>query len=83
MDGSLGIQSGNGIPNDPNELPAAGQPGVNVVNGQIQIVGNMGTANDISFAAGDLTDNGSTLPINFTKARDGQRRERQHELRCL
>ncbi len=67
MDGSLGIQSGNGIPNDPNELPAAGQPGVNVVNGQIQIVGNMGTANDISFSAGDLTDNGTTLPINFTK----------------
>jgi flagellar hook protein FlgE len=67
MDGSLGIQSGNGVPNDPNELPAAGQPGVNVVNGQIQIVGNMGTVNDISFAAGDLTDNGSALPINFTK----------------
>jgi flagellar hook protein FlgE len=68
MDGSLGIQSGNGIPNDPNELPAAGQPGVNVVNGQIQIVGNMGTANDIAFSAGDLTDNGTTLPVNFTKA---------------
>jgi flagellar hook protein FlgE len=67
MDGSLGIQSGNGIPNDPNELPAAGQPGVNVVNGQIQIVGNMGTVNDISFSAGDLTDNGTTLPVNFTK----------------
>ena len=67
LDGSLGIQSGNGVPNDPNELPAAGQPGVNVVNGQIQIVGNMGTVNDIDFAAGDLTDNGTTLPINFTK----------------
>ncbi len=67
LDDSLGIQSGNGIPNDPNELPAAGQPGVNVVNGQIQIVGNMGTVNDIDFAAGDLTDNGTTLPINFTK----------------
>jgi flagellar hook protein FlgE len=67
LDNSLGIQSGNGIPNDPNELPAAGQPGVDVVNGQIQIVGNMGTVNDISFAAGDLTDNGTSLPIDFTK----------------
>jgi len=67
MDGALGIQSGGGVPNDPNELPAPGQPGVNVVNGQIQIVGNMGTVNDISFTSGDLTDNGTTLPINFTK----------------
>ena len=68
MDGALGIQSGNGVPDDPNELPAAGQPGVNVVNGQIQIVGNMGTVNNITFEPGDLTDNGSTLPINFTQA---------------
>jgi flagellar hook protein FlgE len=68
MDGALGIQSGNGVPNDPNKLPAAGQPGVNVVNGQIQVVGNMGTVNNISFEPGDLTDNGSTLPINFTQA---------------
>ncbi len=64
---ALGIQSGNGVPNDPNKQPAAGQPGVNVVNGQIQIVGNMGTVNNISFEPGDLTDNGSTLPINFTQ----------------
>jgi flagellar hook protein FlgE len=68
MDGALGIQSGNGVPNDPNKVPAAGQPGVNVVNGQIQIVGNMGTVNNISFEPGDLTDNGSALPINFTQA---------------
>jgi flagellar hook protein FlgE len=68
LDNTLGIQSGHGIPNDPNELPAAGQPGVSVVNGQIQIVGNMGTVNDITFSAGDLTDNGSSLPVNFTKA---------------
>jgi flagellar hook protein FlgE len=68
MDGALGIQSGNGVPNDPNELPAAGQPGVNVVNGQIQVVGNMGTVNNITFEPGDLTDNGSTLPIDFTQA---------------
>jgi flagellar hook protein FlgE len=68
MDGALGIQSGNGVPNDPNKLPAAGQPGVNVVNGQIQVVGDMGTVNNITFEPGDLTDNGSTLPINFTQA---------------
>jgi flagellar hook protein FlgE len=67
MDGALGIQSGNGIPNDPNELPAAGQPGVNVVNGQIQIVGDMGTDNNITMAVGDLTDNGASLPINFNQ----------------
>ena len=48
--------------------PLPGQPGVNVVNGQIQIVGNMGTVNNITLAAGDLTDNGTTLPINFTQA---------------
>lgn len=68
MDGALGIQSGNGVPNDPNKQPAAGQPGVNVVNGQIQVVGNMGTVNNITFEPGDLTDNGTTLPINFTQA---------------
>jgi flagellar hook protein FlgE len=68
MNGALGIQSGNGVPNDPNEKPAAGQPGVSIVNGQIQIVGNSGKVNDISFAAGDLTDNGTSLPVDFTKA---------------
>jgi flagellar hook protein FlgE len=67
MNGALGIQSGNGIPNDPNEVGGPGQPGVNVVGGQIQITGNMGTDNDIEMSVGDLTDNGSTLPINFTK----------------
>jgi flagellar hook protein FlgE len=67
MQDSLGIQSGNGIPNDPNELPAAGQPGVNVVNGKIQLTGNMGTVNDINVAVGDLTDNGTSIPINFNK----------------
>jgi flagellar hook protein FlgE len=64
MDGALGIQSGSGIPDDPN---SGGQPGVSVVNGQIQVVGDMGTANNITFSSGDLTDNDSTLPINFTQ----------------
>src|SRR5580704_2217683 len=67
MNGSLGIQSGNGVPNDPNKVGGPGQPGVDVVNGQIEITGNMGTANDITVAVGDLTDNGTTLPINFNK----------------
>jgi flagellar hook protein FlgE len=67
MDGALGIQSGSGVPNDPNELPAAGQPGVNIVNGQIQITGDMGTDNNITMSVGDLTENGAALPINFTQ----------------
>jgi flagellar hook protein FlgE len=67
MDGALGIQSGNGVPNDPNELPAAGQPGVNVVNGQIQITGDMGTDNNITMAVGDLTNNGAALSVNFNQ----------------
>ncbi|HXY35650.1 MAG TPA: flagellar hook-basal body complex protein [Planctomycetaceae bacterium] len=67
MDGALGIQSGNGIPNDPNKVGGPGQPGVDIVNGQLEITGNMGTANDITVAVGDLTDNGTSLPINFDK----------------
>ncbi|HEV8002139.1 MAG TPA: flagellar hook-basal body complex protein, partial [Planctomycetaceae bacterium] len=67
MNGSLGIQSGNGVPNDPNKVGGPGQPGVDVVNGKIEITGNMGTTNDIQMAVGDLTDNGTTLPINFNK----------------
>jgi len=67
MDGSLGIQTGNGVPNDPNELPAPGPPGVNIVNGQIQVTGQMGTVNDITISTGDLTDNGTSLPLDFTK----------------
>ena len=67
MNGSLGIQSGNGVPNDPNKVGGPGQPGVDVVNGQIEITGNMGTTNDIQVAVGDLTDNGTTLPVNFNK----------------
>ncbi len=67
MQDALGIQSGSGIPNDPNKLPAPGQPGIDVVNGQIQIVGDMGTLNDINVAVGDLTDNGTSIPIKFNK----------------
>jgi flagellar hook protein FlgE len=67
MDGALGIQSGNGIPNDPNKVGGPGQPGVDIVNGQIEVTGNMGTANDITVAVGDLTDNGTAMPINFNK----------------
>ena len=67
MNGALGIQSGNGIPNDPNKVGGPGQPGVDIVNGQIEVTGNMGTANDITVAVGDLTDNGTSLPINFNK----------------
>jgi flagellar hook protein FlgE len=40
---------------------------VDIVNGQIEVTGNMGTANDITVAVGDLTDNGTAMPINFNK----------------
>jgi len=74
IDNGLGIHSGGTIPDDPNKLPAAGQPGVNVVGGQLQIVGNMGTVNDISLSVGDLTLNGGSLAVGFNKlaAADGE-----------
>lgn len=74
LDQGLGIHSGGTIPNDPNLLPAAGQPGVSIVGGQLQIVGNMGRVNDIAMGVGDITIDNVTLPIGFTKshAADGE-----------
>jgi len=74
MDSTIGIHSGGAIPNDPNKLPAAGQPGVDVVNGQIQVVGNQGVVNDLLLSVGDLTSNGSSVPISYTSAQtaDGE-----------
>ncbi len=76
IDDTLGITSTGTptIPNDPNKLPAPGLPGVDVVNGQIQITGNTGTANDLLVGAGDLTVDGTSVPIVFTKdqAADGE-----------
>jgi flagellar hook protein FlgE len=66
MDDALGIQSGAGIPNDPN---SGGQPGVGVTaGGEIQIVGNQGLLNDLVVQTGDLVQNGTSVPLTFTKS---------------
>jgi len=66
MDETLGIQSGTGIPNDPN---SGGQPGVSVTaGGQIQLVGNQGLLNDLGVATGDLLQDGVAVPLTFTQA---------------
>ncbi|ODA36836.1 flagellar hook protein FlgE [Planctopirus hydrillae] len=65
MNNTLGIQSGAGIPND---ATTGGQPGVTLTGGQIQVVGNTGSQNDISITAGDLKTNGAVVPLSFTKS---------------
>jgi flagellar hook protein FlgE len=69
MDQSIGVASTGipPIPDDPNRLPAPGPPGIEVIAGRIQVTGNSGTINDIEFSFGDLTSNGTTVPIGFTK----------------
>lgn len=65
MDETIGIHSGGTIPNDPN---SGGQPGISVnAGGQIQVVGNFGTVNDIVVSSGDILADGVTVPIAFTK----------------
>ncbi len=69
---SLGIDADPAVPNDGT---TGGRPGVSInAAGQIEIVGNQGTANDLSVAAGDLTTGGSAVPIGFDKqaAADGE-----------
>ncbi|MBT6157387.1 MAG: flagellar hook-basal body complex protein [Planctomycetaceae bacterium] len=63
LDGTIGIHSGGTIPNDPN---SGGQPGVSIVGGALQVVGNSGTVNGIVLAVGDITSNGITVPLSFT-----------------
>lgn len=66
MKDTLGIHSGGTIPNDGG---TGGQPGVTVTaGGQIQVVGNEGTVNDLSVSIGDMTSNGASVPIAFTKS---------------
>jgi flagellar hook protein FlgE len=64
MDESIGIQSGGTVPNDGL---TGSQPGVTIVGGQIQIVGNAGTDNDLSISAGDLRAGVSVTPLAFLK----------------
>lgn len=66
MDDGLGIQSGAGIPIDPN---SGGQPGVTVTSGgEIQIVGNQGLLNDLDVATSDLLQDGTSVPLTFAKS---------------
>ncbi len=66
LDRTLGIQNGGGIPND---ATTGAQPGVTVTaGGAFQIVGNTGTVNDISVTIGNITSDGATVPMGFTKS---------------
>ncbi|HUG90301.1 MAG TPA: flagellar hook-basal body complex protein, partial [Planctomycetaceae bacterium] len=65
FDEIIGIHSGGTIPDDPNSGP--GQPGVDVVGGQLRIVGNRGTINDLNLGVGDITANGSAVSLSFDK----------------
>lgn len=66
LDRTLGIQNGGGIPNDTG---TGTQPGVTITGGgEFQIVGNSGTVNEISVTIGNLTSNGSTVSLPFTKS---------------
>lgn len=64
MDALMGLQSGGSIPND-GVLGV--QPGVSLVAGQIRIVGNAGTVNDLDINAGDIRSGSSVVPLTFTK----------------
>jgi flagellar hook protein FlgE len=67
MGDTMGLHGGPGVPDQPG-FPAGTKPGVTInANGQIQIIGNQGTVNDLSVAIGDLTSNGASVPVAFTK----------------
>lgn len=61
---TLGIQSGGTIPNDGG---TGGQPGISISGGQITIVGNAGTVNDIDVTVGDLVSGTTVVPLSFNK----------------
>ena len=66
MDRTLGIQNGSGIPND---ATTGAQPGVTITGGgAFQIVGNSGTVNDIAVTIGNITSDGATISLPFTKS---------------
>jgi flagellar hook protein FlgE len=65
MSDTIGIHSGGTIPNDGS---TGTQPVVEVTaGGQIHIVGNMGTVNDIEIVPGQLTSDGATVDLGFVK----------------
>ena len=71
LNDALAIESNSEPTSDgtvPNDGGTGGQPGVTLAaNGQITIVGNAGTVNDINMAVGDLVSSGSVIPLTFTK----------------
>ena len=67
FDEVLAIQSGGTIPPDGGTL---GQPGVDVVGGQITIVGNSGEVNAIEIGPGDLLADGQVVPISFQESQE-------------
>ncbi len=67
FDQALALQSGGTIPND---ATTGGQPGVTLTAGQLRIVGNTGTVNDIDTAVGDLLSDGAVVPLTFVKSAD-------------
>lgn len=62
---TLGIQSGGTIPNDG---VTGGQPGISISGGQISIVGNAGSVNDIDVTVGDLVSGTTVVPLSFIKS---------------
>lgn len=65
LDRTLGIQNGGGVPND---ATTGAQPGVTINGGAFEIVGNSGTVNDIAVTIGNITSDGATVSMPFTKS---------------
>lgn len=59
----LGIHTGGSIPNDESGNP----PGISIVGGQIQIVGNRGKVNDFDLPIGTFTQGADSVDVAFTK----------------
>ncbi|MFO0919588.1 MAG: flagellar hook-basal body complex protein [Planctomycetaceae bacterium] len=73
INNTLGTQNSSTDPTIPNDGGTGGQPGVSIVNGQLKIVGNSGTVNDVELGVGQLTStdtttgNSTVVPLAFTK----------------
>ena len=79
MDNTIGIHSGTGIDTDPNATTTGGGssprvPGLDVVDGQIQVIGNQGTVNQLELVVGDIQrtlsggTSASTVPLTFSRS---------------
>ncbi len=73
INNTLGIQNSSTDPTIPNDGGTGGQPGVAIVNGQLQVVGNSGSVNDVTLGVGQLTStdtstgNSTVIPLSFSK----------------